>query len=162
MDKKRLLSKISRYDGKPLTLMEVCGSHTAAVFRTGIRNILPPSVRLISGPGCPVCVADDAFISRAAALEGRARLISFGDMARTVGRLRPGTRVETAASPTDAVMRAKAAPEEDVVFLSVGFETTNPVCALSVLRAREENVKNFFLLTCNKTMPPIMEYLAKA
>ncbi|MBO4547718.1 MAG: hydrogenase formation protein HypD, partial [Abditibacteriota bacterium] len=155
-----LKDRISGYRGRPLRLMEVCGSHTAAVMRYGIRSILPDSVRLISGPGCPVCAAGEEYLRAAASLAGKARLMSFGDMARSVRLYYPGAPVETVLSPLDALEEALSHPGERIVFLSVGFETTNPVCALSVLRARALGIANYSLLVCNKRMPPILEYLA--
>ncbi|MBR4749519.1 MAG: hydrogenase formation protein HypD [Abditibacteriota bacterium] len=151
---------ISGYRGRPVRLMEVCGSHTAAVMRYGIRSILPDSVRLISGPGCPVCAADEAYLRSAAGLAGEARLMSFGDMARSVRLCCPDAPVETVLSPLAAVEEAACHPDERIVFLSVGFETTNPVCALSVLKAKALGLTNFSLLVCNKRMPPILEHLA--
>ncbi|MBQ9358298.1 MAG: hydrogenase formation protein HypD [Abditibacteriota bacterium] len=154
-------AKIKGYRGKPLTLMEVCGSHTHSIARAGIRNLLPPTVRLVSGPGCPVCLADPGYIAAAARLSGQARVMAFGDMARVVRLYYPGADITVCASPLDAVSAAAENRGEKIVFLSVGFETTNPVCAMSVLKAREAGLDNFSLLVCNKTMPAILEHVAR-
>ncbi len=153
---------ITGYKGSKLRLMEVCGTHTHEIFRLGIRKLLPESVELISGPGCPVCVTPVGFIDEAIllALEKNVTICTFGDLVRVpgtssslAGARAQGGRVQVVYSPLDAVEYAKAHPEEEVVFLSVGFETTTPASCLAVEQAIRENVPNFSLLTANKTMP---------
>ena len=138
---------IDSYDGKPIRIMEVCGTHTHEIFRLGIRQILPDKVRLISGPGCPVCVTETGFIDEAVclALEKKAVIATFGDLVRVPGtemnlagvRARGGS-VKIVYSPLDAVALAEEDPERQVVFLSVGFETTVPASCLAVKKAKEK------------------------
>lgn len=153
---------IQSYDGLRLRIMEVCGTHTHEIFRLGIRSLLPESIELISGPGCPVCVTPVGYIDEAVmlALEHGAVICTFGDLIRV-----PGTKVSLAGaraegaslrvvySPLDAVEFAKGNPEKQVVFLAVGFETTTPASCLAVKKAKEAGLKNFSLLVANKTMP---------
>ena len=160
--KKTAAEIISSYEGRPLRIMEVCGTHTHEIFRLGIRNLLPGQVELISGPGCPVCVTPVDFIDEAVYLAGEkgVTVTTFGDLVRVPGsrsslaKVRSeGGRVRVVYSPIDAVSYAKEHPEEEVVFLSVGFETTTPAACLAVRQAEEEGISNFSLLTANKTMP---------
>ncbi|HUM85301.1 MAG TPA: hydrogenase formation protein HypD [Lachnospiraceae bacterium] len=161
MEKSKAEMIVRSYDGRPLRIMEVCGTHTHAIFRCGIRKILPENIRLISGPGCPVCVTETGYIDEALylALEKGAVITTFGDLVRV-----PGTEMNLAAarakgaeikivySPLDAYVFAKEHPEKKVVFLSVGFETTAPASCLAVKKAKADGLKNFSLLVANKTM----------
>ena len=152
---------LASYDGRPLRIMEVCGTHTHEIFRLGIRRLLPPQVELISGPGCPVCVTPVGFIDEAIWLaEHGAAICTFGDLVRvpgTSGSLATaraaGGRVQVVYSPLDAVAYARDHADERVVFLSVGFETTVPASCLAAKQALDEGLANFSLLTANKTMP---------
>lgn len=153
---------LTDYDGPHCRIMEVCGTHTHEIFRQGIRNLVPDQVELISGPGCPVCVTPVDFIDEAIwlALEKGVTICTFGDLVRVPGTGRSlqtargqGARVKVVYTPLDAVTYAKDHPEEEVVFLSVGFETTTPSCCLAVRKAQEGGLANFSLLTANKTMP---------
>jgi hydrogenase expression/formation protein HypD len=142
--------------------MEVCGTHTHEIFRLGIRKILPEQVELISGPGCPVCVTPVGFIDEAVmlALEHHVTICTFGDLIRVPGTTKSlagaraeGAKLQVVYTPLDAVDYAKEHPEEQVVFLAVGFETTTPAACLAVKKAKEEGLTNFSLLVANKTMP---------
>lgn len=152
---------LAAYDGRPLRIMEVCGTHTHEIFRLGLRKLLPKQVELISGPGCPVCVTPVGFIDEAIWLcEHGATITTFGDLVRVpgtkmslAGARANGGRVQIVYSPLDALEYAAAHPEEQTVFLSVGFETTVPASCLAVENARERGIENFSLLTANKTMP---------
>lgn len=153
---------IENYEGPGLRIMEVCGTHTHEIFRLGIRRILPENVQLISGPGCPVCVTPIGFIDEAVALAGMpdTLICTFGDLIRVPGSQMSladaracGAQIQIVYTPMDAVEKAAANPQKNVVFLSVGFETTTPGACLAVRKAKERNIKNFFLLTANKTMP---------
>lgn len=153
---------ITSYNGPKLRIMEVCGTHTHEIFRLGIRKLLPEQIELISGPGCPVCVTQVGFIDEAVllALEYGVTVCTFGDLVRVpgteqslAGARAKGARVQVVYSPLDAVRYASEHPEEQVVFLSVGFETTTPASCLAVQQAMEQGVGNFSLLTANKTMP---------
>jgi len=157
---KALENLIKHYNGRRLRIMEVCGTHTHEIFRLGIRGILPDAVTLISGPGCPVCVTPTGFLDEALLLAGRkATICTFGDLVRVPGTASSlagarmnGAKVRMVYSPLDSVEYAAAHPEEQVVFLSVGFETTTPASCIAVREARERGLKNYSLLTANKTM----------
>ncbi|MEJ5331079.1 MAG: hydrogenase formation protein HypD [Desulfobaccales bacterium] len=152
----------------PVTLMEVCGTHTMAVARFGLKALLPPGVRLVSGPGCPVCVTDQGDIDAFLALGHLPEVIlaTFGDMVRVPGsttsleeeRAR-GAAVQVVYSPLDAVELAKRRPERQVVFFAVGFETTMPATALALKSAAGEQVDNFSVFCVHKTMPQALRAL---
>ena len=153
---------ITSYDGRPLRIMEVCGTHTHEFFRLGVRKLLPEKVDLISGPGCPVCVTAVGFIDEACwlALEKNCIICTFGDLIKVpgtemslAGARAKGAQVRPVYSPLDAVELARENPDKQVVFLAVGFETTTPSACLAAKQAKEEGLKNFSLLTANKTMP---------
>lgn len=153
---------ITGYNGRPLRIMEVCGTHTHEIFRIGLRKLLPESIDLISGPGCPVCVTAVGFIDEAVwlALEKGCTVCTFGDLIRVPGTemnladaRAKGAEVRPVYSPLDAVEIAKENPDKQVVFLAVGFETTTPSACLAAEQAKSLGLKNFSLLTANKTMP---------
>ena len=158
---KRLADRLRSYDGPPLRIMEVCGTHTHENYRLGIRSLLSPAIRLIAGPGCPVCVTPADYIDKALrlALEYRVTVCSFGDLLRVPGgdmslsqaRAR-GADVRIVYSPLDAVEMARKDPGRPVVFLGVGFETTAPASCMAVERAAVEKLDNFSLLCACKTM----------
>lgn len=155
-----LKEKIQNYNGKPIRIMEVCGTHTHEIFRLGVRSLLPENIKLVSGPGCPVCVTPVSFIDEAIYLaKNNVSVFTFGDLVRVPGSketLRDarsaGKKVEVVYSPLDAVEYAKNNPTEEIVFLSVGFETTTPSSCLALKQAQNAGLKNFSLLTANKTM----------
>jgi len=167
----REIATVARRLPRPVTLMEVCGTHTHAIAEAGLRRLMPPNVRLVSGPGCPVCVTPVSWLDRALAL-GRERgtvLATFGDLVRvpsstgTLEELRAhGGHVEIVYSPRDAVEFAAAHPEARVVFLAVGFETTAPPIAAALAEAEARGISNFLLLPGNKTMPGPLAALADA
>ena len=152
----------------PLTLMEVCGTHTHAVAAAGLRRLLPDSVRLLSGPGCPVCVTAVDYLDRAEALAQLQDTVvcTFGDLLRvpssygSLERARAaGARVELVYSPRDAIAVARNAPSTRVVLLGIGFETTAPTVAAALLEAQREGIDNFLVLPGNKVMPPALRTL---
>lgn len=154
--------------GRTLTIMEICGTHTVAIFRQGIRSILPPNVRLISGPGCPVCVTAQGYIDAAIALARRPGVIiaTYGDMIRVPGHSDSlelargaGARVQAVFSAIDAVDLARDNPDHTVVFLAVGFETTAPATAAAVRAAAEAGLENFVVLAAHKFVLPAMKAL---
>ena len=169
-DTSKLIKKISRLaEGKKnLRFMEVCGTHTVAIFRSGIRQILPDNVELVSGPGCPVCVTCDDYIDKAIAYSRRENFIvaTFGDMLKV-----PGSRSSLAAaqaegadvrivySPLDCIKIAQDNPSKRVIFLAVGFETTAPTAAATVLAAKAQGVENLFMLSAQKLVPPALKFL---
>ena len=154
---------------RPWTLMEVCGGQTHAILRWGLAQLLPPGVRLIHGPGCPVCVTPAATVDAALALARRPGVIlcSYGDMLRVPGStatslltLRAeGADVRLLTSPLQALAIARAHPDREVVFLAVGFETTAPATAVLALAVRTEGLANLSLLTAHVRVAPAMEVL---
>jgi hydrogenase expression/formation protein HypD len=153
---------------RKLTFMEVCGTHTHSVAKAGLRRMMPPAVRLISGPGCPVCVTPVDYLDRALALAVLPDTIvcTFGDLMRvpssgaSLEQARAeGAQVEVVYSPRDALELARRRAEARVVFLAVGFETTAPTIAGALAEAEADRVTNFFLLPGNKTMPQVMRVL---
>jgi hydrogenase expression/formation protein HypD len=160
---KSLLAELEKSVTKPLRIMEVCGSHTMAIFRNGIRSVLPEGFELISGPGCPVCVTSaphmDAFIAMAD-LPG-VRVAIFGDLFRVPGSNGSlanagsrGAKVDIVYSPMDALDIAINNPRDLVVFLGVGFETTTPGIAATIRAAQVKKVPNFTVFSTHKVMPP--------
>lgn len=159
---KRAREIITGYTGKKIRIMEVCGTHTHEIFRLGIRKLLPESIDLISGPGCPVCVTAVGFIDEACwlALEKDCIICTFGDLIRVpgtqmslAGARAKGADIRPVYSPMDAVQLAKDSPDRQIVFLAVGFETTTPAACLAAKQAKKDGLTNFSLLTANKTMP---------
>ncbi|MGI6020067.1 MAG: hydrogenase formation protein HypD [Lachnospiraceae bacterium] len=156
------LEIIKNYKGPKIRIMEVCGTHTHEIFRLGIRKILPESIELISGPGCPVCVTEVGFIDMAILLakEHGCVICTFGDLIRVPGTngsladaRSTGAEIKIVYTPLDAYTFAKENPDKQVVFLAVGFETTTPGACLAVKKAKEDGLKNFSILASNKTMP---------
>ncbi len=165
-----LVAELQRSVTKPLRVMEVCGTHTMAIFRNGIRSILPDGLELISGPGCPVCVTSaphmDAFIAMAEKPEVRVAI--FGDLFRVPGTngslanaSSRGAKVDVVYSPMDALELAKNNPDNFIVFLGVGFETTTPGIAATILAAKVQNISNFAVYSTHKVIPPPMMALLK-
>jgi len=150
--------------------MEICGTHTMAVARSGLRSLLPAGLKLISGPGCPVCVTDQSYMDQAVELARRGVVVAtYGDMVRVPGRggslaeaRSAGGSVEVVASAEQALALARKRPKRQVVFLGVGFETTAPGTALAVLAAKREGLANFTVLTAHKLILPVMEALLAA
>lgn len=167
------INELARHIGRDVRLMEVCGTHTMSAFRSGLPQLLPRNVRLISGPGCPVCVTDTNYIDAAIALCRRpgVMMTTFGDLVRvpgsppTSGSLEreraAGADLRVVYSPTDAVALARENPAKKVVFLGVGFETTAPTVAASIVQAMKDGVRNYSVLCAHKTMPHAMEALLK-
>ena len=152
-----------RAEARPgLTFMEVCGTHTMAIARYGLRQLLPDGVRLVSGPGCPVCVTAMADLDRVLALARlpEVTLVTFGDLIRVpasrgtlAAERAAGADVRVVYSPSDAVRIAADEPDRQVVFAGIGFETTAPTTAAALLEARAAGLANFSLLSLHKTMP---------
>lgn len=165
-----LVEELKRAVTRPLRIMEVCGSHTMAIFRNGLRTILPEGMELVSGPGCPVCVTSASHMDAFIAMADRpgVRVAIFGDLFRvpgTNGSLAEassrGARVDIVYSPMDALDIAMKNPDELVVFLGVGFETTTPGIAATILAAHNAKVKNFTVFSTQKVMPAPMEALLR-
>ena len=153
---------------KNLRFMEVCGTHTVSIFRAGIRNILPPNVELVSGPGCPVCVTNDDFIDKAIAYSKNPNVIiaTFGDMLKVPGSTSnlaeesaAGANVKVIYSPLDCLKIAAENPDKKIIFLAVGFETTAPTAAATILSAKNSGLTNLFFLSAQKLVPPALKML---
>ncbi|MFH0810951.1 MAG: hydrogenase formation protein HypD [Pseudomonadota bacterium] len=167
---RRLAARIRADSRRPVRLMEVCGTHTVGIFRHGIRNLLPETVTLISGPGCPVCVTSTTEIDQAISLAGQGCTVAtFGDLMRVPGsrgtslslRKAEGADVRVVYSAFEALKLALAAPSRPVVLLAVGFETTAPTVAATLKEARRLGVKNFSIFCAHKTVPPALEALLR-
>lgn len=159
---------LKNYDGPEMNIMEICGSHTAAIAKNGIPSLLSPKIHLISGPGCPVCVTPSSYIDRLISLAGMKGhcVVTFGDLIRVPGSGESlasargkGARVAMVYSPMDIIPMAEKEPETIFVFAAVGFETTTPVYALLMQELTEKKITNVRLLTALKTMPPVVEKL---
>jgi len=165
----RLARKIQALSyGRQVNIMEVCGTHTHNFFRFGLDKMLPANIKLISGPGCPVCVSSQDYIDQAIAYAKLKDSIiaTFGDMLRVPGSKSSlekeranGASILTVYSPLDALRLAQAHPAKKVIFLAVGFETTAPAIALTVLAAQKEKLSNLFFFTSLKLIPAAMHYL---
>lgn len=161
---------LANYDGPEIHIMEVCGSHTAAISKNGIRGMLSEKIHLISGPGCPVCVTPTAYVDRLIelALTPNTCVVTFGDMLRVPGSKYSlsevqgmGGRAIMVYSPMDIFVLAEKEPETTFVFAALGFETTTPVYALLLEEVIERKIENVKLLTALKTMPGVIEYLCE-
>ena len=158
----------ARVDGQ-YRFMEVCGTHTMSIFRFGLRQLLPPGIELLSGPGCPVCVTPNGYLDKAIAIAREKSVIitTFGDMLRVPGS-RSSLEIEKAGgcdiravySTTDALEIAGKNPTKEIVFLGVGFETTTPTVAQSIIIAKKSGIKNYSVLSAHKTMPEALGSLA--
>jgi hydrogenase expression/formation protein HypD len=155
--------------GQEIRLMEVCGTHTMAIAKAGLRQILPANINLISGPGCPVCVTANVDIDRVIALSYHpdVTITTFGDMMRVPGssnslqaRKASGASVQVVYSPIDAIKLAQKNPQQHVTFVGVGFETTTPLIAATIERAASLGLDNFSVLAAHKAVPPALEALA--
>ena len=164
----KIAREVHRVTTRPWNIMEVCGGQTHAIVKFGIDELLPKSITLIHGPGCPVCVTPLEIIEKALDIAARPGVIfaSFGDMLRVPGSATDllsvkakGGDVRIVYSPLDAVKLAEQNPAREVVFFGVGFETTAPATAMAVYQAAQKRLKNFFLLTSHVLVPPAMEAL---
>ncbi|MFT8351033.1 hydrogenase formation protein HypD [Clostridium saccharoperbutylacetonicum] len=167
---KGLVKLIQNITNEKINIMEVCGTHTMSIFRYGIRDILPENIKIISGPGCPVCVTPQSYIDTALELSLNKDVIiaTFGDMMRVPGkttslmkRKGEGADIRIVYSPMDALTLAENNSSKKIIFLSVGFETTTPMTAITAIEARKKGVKNLFFLTAHKIVPPAMKTLVE-
>jgi hydrogenase expression/formation protein HypD len=164
----RIVTAIKKKSQTPARFMEVCGTHTVAIFRSGMKELLPDTVTLISGPGCPVCVTSPQDIDRAIKLcrEPDVTIATFGDMIRVPGsesslqqEKAKGADVRVVYASIDALELARQHRDRNVVMLGVGFETTVPTIAAAVHQADAEGLENFFVLSAHKLLPPALEAL---
>jgi len=168
---RRLVDRIYKKSRKPVRFMEFCGGHTTSIARYGIRQMLPPTIEMLSGPGCPVCVTAHADLDKAIALSQLPDLIitTFGDMLKvpashsSLQRVRAeGGDVRVVYSALDALHIAKANPSKSIVFIGIGFETTAPTVAASILQAEQEGISNYYVLSQHKVCPPVIKALLDA
>jgi hydrogenase expression/formation protein HypD len=160
-----LIAEINQYIHREYTFMEVCGSHTEAIHKFGIPSLLPPNIKLISGPGCPVCVTSKHYIDKAITYSHYSDTIitTFGDLLRVPGshstlekEQANSSDIRVVYTPLDALTIARKNPEKKVIFLGVGFETTAPGTAVVIKNAFAAGIKNFFVFSAHKIMPPAM------
>jgi len=164
-----LLTKLIKEADTPLRFMEVCGTHTVAIFQSGLRSLLPKTITHLTGPGCPVCVTHESEVAAFLELAARDDVIiaTFGDLMRVPGpggknlktAQAEGAQVAVVYSPVDALGVAAAHPDRTVVFLGVGFETTAPTVAATIKLAREQGLRNFKVLSFHKLVPPALTVL---
>ncbi|OIP38053.1 hydrogenase formation protein HypD [Candidatus Desantisbacteria bacterium CG2_30_40_21] len=169
---KRLVESINRLSDKEIVLMEVCGTHTMAIFKHGIKKLLAPSIRLVSGPGCPVCVtaAQDIDVARWISRQKDVIFTTFGDMIRVPGgasslerqKGQEGADIRVVYSILDALDIARNNPTKRVVFFGIGFETTAPSIASGIQLASKQGLDNFFVYSCHKLIPPAMKALLES
>ncbi|MBD3268183.1 hydrogenase formation protein HypD [bacterium] len=168
---KQYISIIHDLVTQPVSIMEICGGQTHSIVKNGLDQLLPGELRLIHGPGCPVCVTPLELIDKAIAIASQPNVIfcSFGDMLRVPGSAHDlfsakaaGGDVRVVYSPLDAVKLARNHPEKEVVFFAVGFETTAPANAMAVMQAQKENLANFSVLVAHVLVPPAMEAILSA
>ncbi len=164
----KIAAEIGRISERPLRFMEVCGGHTMAIQKFGIPSLLPENIKLLSGPGCPVCVTDRTFIDAAIAFARKSDVIitTYGDLIRVPGSTSSldaekgrGNDIRIVYSVLDALEIAEKNPDRKVIFLGVGFETTTPSSAAGIVNARAMGLKNFYLYSSHKVMPPAMTAL---
>ncbi len=165
---RRLIGRIHRRSKKPIRLMEFCGGHTVAIFKHGIRQLLPPTIEMLSGPGCPVCVTANGDLDKAIGLARLPNVIitTFGDMIKVPASFSSlaqvkaeGGDIRIVYSTQDALNIARANTSKSVVFIGVGFETTAPTVAVSILEAEQEKIENYYVLSSHKLCPPVMKAL---
>ncbi len=166
-----LIRDIFKGIGKDINLMEVCGTHTVSIFKYGIRSILPDGLRLLSGPGCPVCVTSIKDIDKAIAISFSDNVIlcTFGDMMRVPGSKMSlseakaeGADIRVIYSPLDCINIAKENINKKIVFFSAGFETTTPLVAVTLFEAERQKIDNFYIYSVNKLVPPALDVLLQS
>lgn len=170
MTLEQVTKELKGYQGRTIKIMEVCGTHTASIFKAGIRSILPPEIRLISGPGCPVCVTPSAYIDKLVdySLKENYQVLTFGDMLKVRGSKYSltqakalGGQVSYLYSPLQALALAKENPQINYIFAAVGFETTTPLYAILLEEMEKAQVKNLKLLIAVKTIIPALSFLCE-
>jgi hydrogenase expression/formation protein HypD len=168
---RKILANISATSTREMRLMEVCGTHTVAIFRSGIKGLLPKNISLLSGPGCPVCVTPNEDIDKALYISRQKDVIltTFGDMIKVPGtnsslekERASGADIRVVYSALDALEIARRNPQNKVALLGIGFETTSPTIASVILSAQKEGIDNFFILVAHKLIPPAMKALLDA
>ena len=171
MEIREIIDYLKSYDGRELKLMEVCGTHTATIFKNGIRSLISPKIKLISGPGCPVCVTPTAYIDKCIeyAMMPNHVLLTFGDMMKVPGtneslseaKGRGAANIQLMYSPFEAVEKAQQHPELTYAVAAVGFETTAPAYALMIQEAEKKGISNIKLVTALKTAIPALPWICE-
>jgi hydrogenase expression/formation protein HypD len=163
-----IAEKLKSISKKEIVIMEVCGGHTMAIHRFGLLSLLPSNIKLVSGPGCPVCVSGQRFIDTAMAFSRIPDVIitTYGDLIRVPGsstslekERAAGSDIRIVYSVLESLDIAIKNPGKKVIFLGIGFETTAPATAAAIVKAEQENINNFFVLSAHKIMPPVMKAL---
>lgn len=166
----QIIDELKNYDGETIKIMEVCGTHTSSIFKNGIRSLISPKIKLISGPGCPVCVTPSAYIDKLVeiSLQKNSGILTFGDMMKVKGTqmslteaVAAGGNVKVLYSPLDSVRVALNDPNTQFVFAAVGFETTTPIYALLIEEIVKNNIKNLKILTSLKTIMPAISFVCE-
>ena len=170
MNAEIIIDYLKDYNGREIKIMEVCGTHTASIFKSGIRSLISPKIKLISGPGCPVCVTPAAYIDKCIqyAMKENHVLVTFGDMMKVPGEMGSlsqvkgdGAKVELMYSPIEVVDKAEKNPNMTYVIAAVGFETTVPAYALTIEEAANRGIKNIKLVTALKAVMPALEWICE-
>jgi hydrogenase expression/formation protein HypD len=165
-----IAEKLRKVSKKEIVLMEVCGGHTMAIHRFGLHTLIPPNIHLVSGPGCPVCVSSQHFIDLAMAFSRIKDVIitTYGDLIRVPGsstslekERAAGSDIRIVYSVLETLEIAILNPAKKVIFLGIGFETTAPATAAAIIKAKQETISNFFVLSAHKIMPPVMKALVE-
>jgi hydrogenase expression/formation protein HypD len=163
-----ILSKLEKEIRQPLTIMEVCGGQTHSILRYGIDRLLPEALNLVHGPGCPVCITPEETVDHALAIARQTDVIfcSYGDMLRVPGRQgsllqakAEGADVRVLYTPLDLLALATSNPSKELVFLAIGFETTAPAHASVLIKARQKNIRNLYVLMAHRLVPPVMRFI---
>ncbi|QIB69228.1 hydrogenase formation protein HypD [Aminipila butyrica] len=166
----QIVKELKEYDGEEIKIMEVCGTHTSSIFKNGIRSLISPKIKLISGPGCPVCVTPSVYVDKLVELSLKPShcVLTFGDMMKVKGNqgslteaVAKGGRVRVLYSPLDSLTAAQEDPDTQYVFAAVGFETTTPIYGLLLDEILKKNLSNLKLLTSLKTITPALEYICE-
>ncbi len=163
----KVMDSACKAKGRQINIMEVCGTHTVSIFRNGIRPTLPKQLKLLSGPGCPVCVTDQGYIDNVLELARNkdCLIATYGDMIRVPGKAgsletrSENNNIKVVLSSEDALNLARDNPDKQVVFVAVGFETTTPATAVAIKEAAEANIENFYVLSGHKLVVPAMAAL---
>ncbi|UCG82830.1 MAG: hydrogenase formation protein HypD, partial [Dehalococcoidia bacterium] len=165
---RQLIARIEQRSSKLACIMEFCGGHTVSIARYGIRQLLPPTIEMLSGPGCPVCVTANTDLDKAVAMASLPDVIitTFGDMIKVPASRSSlqhvkaeGGDVRIVYSTQDALEIAKENPSKSVIFIGIGFETTAPTVAASILQAEQQGINNYYVLSQHKLCPPVMKAL---
>ncbi len=165
-----MIKALAAYDGPQIKIMEVCGTHTSSIFKNGIRSLISPKIKLISGPGCPVCVTPSVYVDKLVriAMQKGHCVLTFGDMMKVKGSqmsltnaVGQGAHVKVLYSPLDAIKTAEEHPEIQYVFAAVGFETTTPIYGVLLDEIESRDIQNLKLLTSLKIMVPAISYVCE-